>query len=122
MEILITATEALVDLAFSIGLLWGEAFSAFDGAIKYESDWYKQFDSVGQVVINGILDATHHFQYGLALIAVADLYFMSRPLWALFMKWVGWGLIISDWKDYENVLKRFGVGAGEETEIIPPVG
>lgn len=112
MEITLTLTEAITYLAFSIGFLWGEAFSAFDGIVKYESDWYKKFDKVGQVVITGILDAMHHFQYGLALIIVADIYFSVHPLIWLFVRWLGWGLIISDWKDYRNVLLRFGVTPG----------
>lgn len=122
MEIALSLTEALVYLAFSIGFLWGEAFSGFDGEVTHGENGFDAWPRWQKFLVGGFLDANHHFQIGLAMIIIADIYVLGHPLWTLFLKWVGWGLIVSDWKDYENVLKRFGVGNGEETEIIPPVG
>ena len=121
MEIALSLTEALVYLAFSIGFLWGEAFSGFDGEVTHGENGFDAWPRWQKFLVGGFLDANHHFQLGLAAIVYAKIYLVPRPLWALFLSWIGWGLIVSDWKDYKNVLNRFGLGADEETEIIPTV-
>lgn len=97
-------------LGFSVGFLWGEAFSKFDSQIKYQSKWFKQLNPFQRWLIASVLDAMHHFQYGLALILAVALFGEALPmiLQVLFV-WVGWGLVLSDFKDYEYVLKRFGI-------------
>ena len=107
----LTAEQLVMYLGLSIGYLWGEAFSGFDGQVKYEFDWFKKFDRFTQWIITSILDVTHHFQWGLILILLVTLndWFALHPTIGAILRWVGWGLIVSDWKDYKNVLKRFGI-------------
>lgn len=121
MEITLTLTEALVYLAFSIGFLWGEAFSGFDGEITHGDNGFDAWPRWQRFLVTGFLNANHHFQLGLMAIIYANIYLIHRPLWMLFLKWIGWGLIVSDWKDYKNVLKRFGVGVASGAEPIPLV-
>jgi len=114
MEFTFTATEVATILGFSVGLLWGESFSGFDGQIKYETQWFQNLDPFTQWLVASILDATHHFQYGLAVIlwVITRLTPGSTPYTLLL--WLGWGLVVSDWKDYRNVLRRLGIN-GEDT-------
>lgn len=101
--------EICMILGFSIGFLWGEAFSSFDQKIKYSSGWFRRLSPFIQWLVASLLDATHHFQYGLALILFA-MEFSTLPLMVQqLLLWVGWGLVVSDWKDYRNVLKRLGL-------------
>lgn len=125
-EITLTAYQIAVMLGFSIGLLWGEAFSGFDGQIKYGNDDYESWPSWKKFLVGALLDANHHFQYGLAIMLIA----MRRPIiWVfnftwlnahptitLMLLWLGWGLVVSDWKDYQNVLKRLNPNNQEGAE------
>jgi hypothetical protein len=106
----LTSAEICVILGFSVGFLWGEAFSSFDQKIKYYSPWFKQLSPFRQWLVASAFDAMHHFQYGLALILFAMEFSAALPLTAQqLLLWVGWGLVASDWKDYANVLRRLGL-------------
>jgi len=119
-DIVLSLMDAITLLGFSVGLMWGESFSEFDGKIKYESEWYKRLDGFWQWVVSSLLDATHHYQYGLGLIVLTltQEWFQVRPMWALLCRWLAWGLIVSDWKDYQNVLKRFQGWKKPPAEIV----
>lgn len=123
-QIALTLVEAVVLLGFSIGLLWGESFSGFDGKIKYETEWFKGLDDFGQWLVGSILDSTHHFQYGLSLYVFSYIYDPiappMHPLRSLFVQCLAWGLIVSDWKDYKNVLKRFTSASMDGGEDAAP--
>jgi hypothetical protein len=108
LQFALTATEVAVVLGFSVGFLWGEAFSKFDNAVKYKSKFYPALSPLCQWLLGSLMDATHHFQYGLALVLLVMKvpWFLSHPTISLVLTWVGWGLIVSDWKDYKNILKR----------------
>jgi hypothetical protein len=95
-------------LGFSFGYLYGEAFSKFDEAVKYENIWYENLNPLLKWFIASLLDANHHFQYGLVLMLLTYFYSLP-PLWLLILWWAGAGLVVSDWKDYQYVLKRMGL-------------
>ena len=95
-------------LGFSFGFLYGEAFSKFDEAVKYENTWYETLNPLLKWFIASLIDANHHFQYGLVLMLVTYLYALP-PYWPLVLWWAGAGLVVSDWKDYQYVLKRMGL-------------
>ncbi len=95
-------------LGFSFGFLYGEAFSKFDQAVKYENTWYETLNPVLKWFIASLLDANHHFQYGLVLMLLTYLYSLP-PLWPLILWWAGAGLVVSDLKDYQYVLERMGL-------------
>jgi hypothetical protein len=95
-------------LGFSVGFLWGAAFSKFEGALKYNSGFYPALSPLGQWLLGSLMDATHHCQYGLAvvLLVMKIPWFPSHPTISLVLTWMGWGLIASNWKDCKNILKR----------------
>lgn len=110
--IVLTASQISAILGFSIGFCWGEAFSSIDQQIKYKTEWFKKLSPLRQWFVASVLDAFHHFQYGLALMLLAML--SPCPSWfpawfGTVVLWTGWGLVVSDWKDYRNVLKRLGL-------------
>jgi hypothetical protein len=95
-------------LGFSFGFLYGEAFSKFDETMKYGSTWYETLNPILKWFLASLLDANHHFQYGLVLMLVTYLY--SLPLlWPIILWWAGAGLVVSDLKDYQYVLERIGL-------------
>jgi len=101
-------------LGFSFGFFWGESFSKFDYQIKYKSKILEKH-AFSRWLLLTALDALHHFQYGLALMFVAQLPLLP-PLHVLLIYWAGAGLVISDWKDYEYVIKRFSkIGGSGKT-------
>ena len=108
--------QALFVLALSIGFLWGEAGSKFDYEIKYGTtkEWFNSLPIVQKTLVDFILNITHHFQYGLALIYLSQKFLTGDPL--TFIMWSGWGLVISDWKDYQQILVRLGL----KTPTPPP--
>jgi len=114
--ITLTAIEVAVILGFSVGLGWGDAFSGFDGQIKYESEWFKRLNKFRQWIVSCLLDATHHFQYGLALVLLTmkHPWFAVHPTLQLVLFYMGWGLVASDWADYKHVLDRLGLIRGDE--------
>ena len=95
-------------LGFSFGFLYGESFSKFDQAVKYENSWYENLNPLLKWFIASLLDANHHFQCGLVLMLLIYLYTLP-PLWSMILWWAGAGLVVSDWKDYQYVLKRMGL-------------
>ncbi|MCX8177942.1 MAG: hypothetical protein N3F10_06595 [Candidatus Bathyarchaeota archaeon] len=116
----LTAEQVAAVLGFSLGYLWGEAFSRADQAVKYESEWFKHLSQFRQWLISGLLDALHHFQYGLALILAVLVMGETLPaVFQLLLAYAGWGLVASDWRDFRNVLKRLGL---LEAELRKPHG
>jgi len=104
---MLSLDEIALVLGFSLGYLWGESFSQFDQAIKHRSAWFKELSPFKQWLAASTLDVFHHFQYGLALILLVSAYgFCLDPLLHTILVWAGWGLVASDWKDYQNVIKR----------------
>jgi len=95
-------------LGFSFGYLYGEAFSKFDKTVKYDVTWFQNLNPVLKWFIASFLDANHHFQYGLILMLVTSLYSLPA-FWPVILWWAGAGLLVSDWKDYQNVLSRLGL-------------
>lgn len=103
-------------LGFSIGFLYGESFSRFDQIVRYGTEWFLERSPFVQWLIASMLDVNHHFQYGLALMLLAKVatfpILLGTMLW-----WAGSGLVVSDWKDYEYVLKRMGL-AGSQSQNV----
>lgn len=116
MEFILTVAEVAMVFGFSIGYLWGEAFSGFDGQIKHESEWFKKQNPIIQWFVESLLDATHHFQYGLALILWVMVKLPPDSIQYLVLIRLGWGLVASDWKDYQNVLRRAGFNTQEDDQ------
>jgi hypothetical protein len=126
--IALTATQIAIILGFSIGFLWGEAFSGFDGQVKYENGGPKNLSSWEKFLLEALLDANHHFQYGLALMLIVMrpsslwifdwTWLSSHPTLSLILLWMGWGLVVSDWKDYKHVLSRLGSSQDDDNEPI----
>jgi len=110
-----TPQQALFIVSFSVGVLWGEAGSTFDWEVKYgkTKKWFNSLSLIQKTVVDFILNLTHHYQYGLVLVYLSQKYLSGDPL--TFFMWAGWGLIISDWKDYQQILIRLGL------EEKPPV-
>ncbi|MEM3626436.1 MAG: hypothetical protein QXZ25_00210 [Candidatus Bathyarchaeia archaeon] len=109
----LSAAEICAILGFSVGFLWGESFSSFDGKIKYYSSWFKQLSPFKKWLVASAFDAMHHFQYGLMLMLFVMEFAAALPLMVRqLLLWVGWGLVASDWKDYANVLRRLGLSKG----------
>ncbi len=123
-QIELTAYQIAVTLGFSVGFLWGEAFSGFDGQVKHGDNGYEDWPSWQKFLVGALLDANHHFQYGLAVMLIAmrhphiwifDFAWLDvHPTISLMLLWLGWGLVVSDWKDYQNVLKRLTAKKKEE--------
>jgi len=112
----LTLEQAAVLLGFSIGYLWGEAFSRTDQAIKYKSEWFRRQSAIIRWLVSSLLDAMHHFQYGLALILAVLVLGDTLPIVAqLLLAYAGWGLVVSDWRDFENVFRRLGLIKAKET-------
>lgn len=106
----LTPEQVAVILGFSLGYLWGEAFSRMDQAVKYESEWFKRLSRFRQWLVSSLLDAMHHFQYGLALILAVQVFGEALPaVFQLLLAYTGWGLVVSDWRDFRNVLRRLGL-------------
>ncbi|MEM3162575.1 MAG: hypothetical protein QW056_06285 [Candidatus Bathyarchaeia archaeon] len=106
----LTAEQVAAVLGFSLGYLWGEAFSRTDQAIKYESEWFKRLSRFKQRLVSSFMDALHHFQYGLALILAVQVFGEALPVvFQLLLAYAGWGLVVSDWRDFRNVLRRLGL-------------
>lgn len=132
LEISLSVYQIAVTLGFSVGFLWGEAFSGFDAQVKYEDDGYEGWSRWKKFLVGAFLDANHHFQYGLAIMLVAmlrpdltwiyDLAWLDftwlnvHPTLTLILLWLGWGLVVSDWKDYRHVLGRMNIGQGENND------
>ena len=116
MEFILTVVEVAIALGFSVGYLWGESFSGFDGQIKHESEWFKKLDPFSQWIVESVLDAAHHFQYGLALILWVMINLPPDSIKYILLLYLGWGLVVSDWKDYQNVLRRAGFNFQESEE------
>ncbi len=95
-------------LGFSIGFLYGESFSELDFKVKYLSQWYKNRSNFTQWFIASLLDSQHHFQWGLALMLLAQTVGFS-PLMLMLVYFAGLGLVVSDLKDYEYVVARLGL-------------
>ena len=119
LEITLTVYQLAVTLGFSVGFLWGVAFKDFDGQVKHGGGDYEAWSSWKKFLVGAVLDANHHFQYGLVIMLIAmqrpRVWFINfawlnnHPTLTLILLWLGWGLVVSDWKDYQNVLKRLGV-------------
>ena len=109
-----TAIQIATLLGFGSGVYAGEAFSGFDGLVKYgvngENTWFEKLSPWEQRFLSIILDMSHHFQYGLAMVLIAKInpLLIVRPVIATIISSYGWGLVASDWKDFENVLERLG--------------
>jgi len=115
--------EVIKVLGFSIGFLWGEAFRKTDYQVKHVAGWLQKQSKFTQWLVASLLDTQHHFQYGLALIILVEkieaviavmpwlgfLGVIARQTPSLLLTWLAYGLIVSDWKDYEYVLKRMGL-------------
>jgi len=119
LQITLTAYQIATTLGFSIGFLWGEAFSGFDAAVKHGDNGYEEWPRWKKFLVDGFLDANHHFQYGLVVMLIAMLrpviwvfdfsWLNVHPTITLILLWLGFGLVSSDWKDYQNVLKRMNI-------------
>jgi hypothetical protein len=88
--------------------------------IKYQSKFYLGLSPIRQWLLDSLLDATHHFQYGLVLVLLVmkTPWFQSHPTVSLVLTWVGWGLIVSDWKDYKNILKRLNTAQTQVASVV----
>lgn len=113
-EFTLTVYQVTIVLGFSLGFLLGESFSDFDKQIKHggqkgePSDWYKKLTPFQQWLVSSLLDLLHHYQYGLAIILISETW-MTPGTWQLIIKYIGIGLVISDGKDFKNILKRMGL-------------
>lgn len=124
LEIALTAYQVAATLGFSVGFLWGEAFSGFDSEVTHGDNGFDEWPRWKRFLVGALLDANHHFQYGLAVMLIAMLrpviwvfdfsWLNAHPTMALMLLWLGWGLVVSDWKDYQNVLKRMSRNNQEE--------
>jgi len=108
----ITPLFLLQVLGFGIGLLAGESFARFDYMIKHKSEWYKKLAPFWKWFVAGLLDILHHWQYGAVLILFVQLYPNTPDAWGILLTWLGIGLIVSDWKDWEYIIKRMPRSAG----------
>jgi len=126
LTIALTVYQIAVTLGFSIGFLWGEAFSGFDGEVTHGDNGFDTWPRWKKFIVGALLDANHHFQYGLVIMLIAmlrpDIWIFKfswlnvHPTINLILLWLGWGMVVSDWKDYKNVLKRMTPGQEEEEE------
>ena len=112
-EFALSASEVAMVLGFSVGFLYGEAFSRFDKTVRYQTAWFKGLSGFGQWLVSSLFDANHHFQVGLVVVlATLKLpFFADHPTLNLVFFWLGWGLVVSDLRDFRNVLKRLGLGS-----------
>ncbi len=105
----------LIILAFSMGFLLGEGGSKFDQTIKYGS-CKAIYDSLGPVwrsLVDYTLNVTHHYEFGLLSIYLGWMYLSGHQ--QVFAWYFGWGMIVSDFKDFENILIRLGLKKRDET-------
>ena len=104
-------------LAALTAFTWGESFYNFDGDIQ-ESAWFKALNPLYQLVVKKFMDINHHWQYGLILNIIGILYFDGLKLVAL--QYASIGFILADFKDFKNILKRFGLILEGNDDIPPP--
>ena len=99
-----------------IGFLLGETFSDWDETVQ-GLDWFKGSSPFRKYLTRKLMDLFHHWQSG------ALLMILSYPQMGLFasFNWVLWvlgfGLFISDIRDFENLKRRYATQA--ETKVIP---
>jgi hypothetical protein len=87
----------------------GNAGYNFDGEVKYESGkaWYDSLHPVEKYIVGFLLDISHHWEYGLLAIIIGYKYLIGD--WQTFAWYFGWGLIVDDMKDFNNILIRIGL-------------
>jgi len=94
---LISKEFALEVLGFSLGLLFGNAFKDVDHQVQ-QTPWFKSLTPFQQWILQRILDAMHHFQYGLVLIVLAECFLQGSLLYILVYA-MGVGLVVDDLPD-----------------------
>jgi hypothetical protein len=111
----------IIILGFGFGYLLGNAFYNFDGEVKYESGktWYDSLNPAIRYVVSALLDVGHHWEYGLLSIIIGYKYLTGD--WQVFAWYFGWGLIVADLKDFENILIRLGLKAKPTEETTTTV-
>jgi len=106
----------IIVLGFGLGYLIGNAGYSFDGEVKYGfgKKWFNKQNAFVRYLVGFILDVFHHWQYGLVSIIIGYKYLSGD---AQLLAWYfGWGFIVSDMKDFENILIRLGL---KEKPSIP---
>jgi len=97
-----------VVLGFSTGVAFGNAGKNLDQTIK-NTQWFKNRSGFVKWLISFLLDVTHHFQYGLALMLYALVYIdpIQHPIrfWLLYS--FGFGLVVTDIKDIPPRFRKF---------------
>jgi hypothetical protein len=102
-SLIISEETIVVLLAFSIGFLLGEGFSRTDYMIQ-QTEGFKRMKPFTRWVVRSALDVLHHFQHGLALMYASYHLTVGNP--NIFAYFIGFGLLTSDVRDFENVVKR----------------
>ena len=113
----ITAQQVAAILGMSIGYLWGQAFMGLDGFLKYNEDFtgpsefWKNLKPWEKFLYGAFLDTQHHFQYGLILLLFAKInaWLAVREIARILVLYIGSGMIVSDWKNFEHVLERMNL-------------
>jgi len=92
-------------LGFSVGYLWGEAFSKTDWAVQQTAK-FKALGPGWKWLVENILNMTHHFQYGLGAMLLALKFLLPGTLSFTLLYVGGAGMVLSDIKDLQNILRR----------------
>jgi hypothetical protein len=103
-------------LGFGLGFLLGEKGYTFDGEVKYGSGkaWFESLHPVLRYVVSLGMDVLHHWEYGILSIYLGHRFFTGDL--QVFSWYFGWGMVVSDFKDYNNILVRLGIKQAETDE------
>ena len=103
MDVPVFSLETLMTvLCVATGFLVGENFARFDYEIQ-RTRWFKSLSPFKKWFVKSVLDACHHFQYGL-LLMVLSYYVAPYPNMMLYC--LGLGIVLSDLRDLEQVIRR----------------
>ena len=110
----------IIILGFGLGYLIGNAGYNFDGEVKYGfgKEWFDKQNLLVKWFVSFLLDILHHWEYGLLSIIIGYLYLSDN--WQMFAWYFGWGFIISDLKDFNNILIRLGLKPKEPEPPVEP--
>jgi hypothetical protein len=94
-------TLAGIQFAYSFGSQLDQDITA--------GDWFKGLKGWRQGLVKRVLDVTHHWIYGGILWLYADkiAVLIKHPSWNIPILFFGFGILIDDIRDVENLKRRY---------------
>lgn len=109
-EILLPIPETMAYLVVMLmGMAFGAAFSKIDYIIQ-QMQGFKDHGPIMQAVIKMFLDFFHHWWMGALVWLYPHMFAKWLNLWPSIipeMMWFGAGVFLDDFKDFDNLLRRY---------------